>query len=60
MAIISHRVIQDAVNIVLVIAGVTWVSIEDLPDSIDTCRVIKSRPEGLLDMLYGIDAQSIN
>lgn len=56
MAVISHRIIQDTVNVLLVVAGVSWISIKDLPDSIDACSSIKARPERLLDMLYGIDA----
>lgn len=60
MAVTLHGVIQDTVNVVLIVAGVNWISIENLPNSVDACCVIESRPKGLLDMLHGIDAQSIN
>jgi hypothetical protein len=60
MAVFLHGVIQDTVNVVLIVAGVSWISIENLPDSVYACCVIEPRPEGLLDMLHSIDAQSIN
>lgn len=60
MAVISHGIIQDTVHVALIVAGVGWISIKDLPDTINACGVIEARPERLLDMLHGIDAQPIN
>lgn len=52
----SHGIIQDTIHIILIVAGVRWISIKDLSDRIDASSVIEGGPKGLLDMLHGIDA----
>jgi hypothetical protein len=60
MEVISHWIIQNAIHVVLIVAGVRWISIEDLSDRIDACSGVEAGPEGLLNMFHGIDAQSVN
>lgn len=52
----SHRIIQYSIEIVLIIASVGWVSVEDFSDGVHTSGVIVAGPEGLLNVFNCIDA----
>jgi hypothetical protein len=51
-----HRVIQHPVQDLLVGTSVRWISIKYLPDTVDACGVIESRPEIALDVLHSVNS----
>ena len=55
-----HWIVEHSIQVILVRACVSWISIKDLTDTVDTCSVIVVWPEGFLDMLHGINAKTID
>lgn len=56
----SHGVVHDPVHIVLVRAGIRRVPMEDLTNAVDPGGINITRPEILLNVLDGIDAEPIH
>lgn len=55
-----HRIIQHPIQIVLIVAGRAGVPVKDFPDAVDACGVVVARPEVLLDVFDGIDAEAVH
>ena len=55
-----HRIIQDTVHIVLIVASVRWVAVKDFTDTINPGSIIIAGPKGFLDVFDGINAQTVN
>jgi hypothetical protein len=56
----SHGVVHDPVHIILVRAGIRRVPMEDFTNAVDPSGINITRPEILLNVLDGIDAEPIH
>jgi hypothetical protein len=57
---ISHWVIEQSVHHLLVRASITGVAVEDLADTVYTSGFVVTRPEVLLDMFDGVNAETVD
>lgn len=52
--------VEDAVEVVLVVAYVGWVGGDDLPHAEDPCCFSEGAPEVFVDVLDGVDAETVD
>lgn len=57
---VIHRVVQHSVHDLLVRADVVRIAVEDLAHAIDARGLVVSLPEILLDVLDGVDTETVD
>lgn len=57
---VLHWIVQHAVQVILIWAGVGRVSIIDLASAENTRGIVESWPESFIDMLSSINAKAVN
>lgn len=55
-----HWVVKHSVHDLLVWAGVLWITLENLADTVNARRIVEVCPKVLLDVPDCVDSEAIN